>query len=159
MNLNAIILDLRPHLEAILRADIELRLALDPSLCDLPGEEASIEEAVIHLAVNARGTMPNGGGLTIETAIICRQTDGSKPLSHYILLRVTDTGPETRFAKDGVFEPLYADERDSTASGPELSAVYEIVKQAGGWISIYSQRGVGSSVEIFLPCDVDSKAV
>jgi signal transduction histidine kinase len=156
MDLNELILDLRGHLQAILRENIELKFALDPSLCELPKDDVSIKEAIIHLAVNARESMPNGGSLTIETAIICRQTQDLKVVSNYILLRVTDTGPDAPFAKEGVFEPLYADGTEATASGPELSAVYEIVKQAGGWISIYSQQGVGSSVEIFLPCDDDS---
>jgi signal transduction histidine kinase len=157
MDLNALILDLRTHLEAILRDNIELKFALDPGLDDLPAD-VSIEEAVIHLAVNAREAMPDGGRLTIETATIRRQTKGSRAVSNYVLLRVTDTGPGPGVGKEGVFEPLYSDEWDPGASGPELAAVYEIVKQAGGWISIYSQQGLGSSVEIFLPCDDGTKA-
>jgi signal transduction histidine kinase len=90
--------------------------------------------------------------------VVRRQADRAKAPASYVLLRVTDTGAGTPAAKEGVFEPLYANEWDLPASGPTLSAVYSIVKQAGGWISIYSQPGVGSSIEIFLPCDPNSTA-
>jgi signal transduction histidine kinase len=102
--------------------------------------------------------MPTGGTLTIETANIRRQAGGARPPVSYALLRITDTGRVPSAAKDGLFEPLYSEQWDNPGDSLELSAVYGIVKRAGGWISIHSQHGVGSSIEIFLPCAAGSKA-
>lgn len=158
MDLNELITNLQGHLHAILPHNIDLKLSLEPSLGDLTADRSSIEEALVHLAVHARHAMPTGGTLTIETANIRRQTAGARAPVSYALLRVTDTGRVPSAAKEGLFEPLYSEEWDISGDSLELSAVYGIVKRAGGWISIYSQPGVGSSIEIFLPCGASTKA-
>ena len=158
MDLNELITNLQGHLHAILPHNVDLKLNLEPSLGDLMADRSSIEEALVHLAVHARHAMPTGGTLTIETANIRRQTAAAKAPVSYALLRVTDTGKITSAAKDGLFEPLYSEEWDISDDSLELCAVYGIVKRAGGWISIYSQQGMGSSIEIFLPCSASTKA-
>jgi two-component system, cell cycle sensor histidine kinase and response regulator CckA len=154
IDLNGMILRLKRHLQAILPQDIELKIALEPTLGNVSADENSLEEALIHLVVNAREAMPEGGKLTLETASV-RQRPHGEPESAaqgYVLWRVTDTGVgmETS-AQRRMFEPFFTTKPGSPAAGLGLSAVYGIVKQAGGWISVYSEKGVGSSVEIFLP--------
>lgn len=158
MDLNELITNLQGHLHAILPHNVDVKLKLEPSLGDLVADRSSIEEALVHLAVHARVAMPTGGTLTIETANIRRQTGGARVPVSYALLRVTDNGRVPSAAKEGLFEPLYSEEWDIPGDSLELSAVYGIVKRAGGWISIYSQQGVGSSIEIFLPCSASTKA-
>ncbi len=155
IDLNSLILGLRRHLQAILPQNIELEIALEPSLENVIADEMSLQEALIHLVVNARDAMPEGGKLTIETARIQQrsQREPSGPSKSHVLLRVTDTGLcADAFTRSRMFEPFYATRSEAPAAGLGLSAVYGIVKQAGGWISVYAEKGVGSSVEVFLPC-------
>jgi len=158
MDLNELITNLQGRLLALLPRNVDLKLNLEPSLGDLMADRSSIEEALVHLAVHARRAMPTGGTLTIEAADIRRQTGGARAPVSYALLRVTDTGRAPSAAKEGLFEPLYSEEWHVAGESLELSVVCGIVKRAGGWISIYSQPGVGSSIEIFLPCAAGSKA-
>ncbi len=157
VDLNGLIVGLRRHLQAILPQNIELKIALAPALGNPIGDENAIEEALIHLVVNARDAMPEGGTLLIETASLHRGASGPEKSSRgYALLRVTDTGIGMDAAtQDHIFEPFYTTKLETSGAGLGLSAVYGIVKQAGGWISVYTEKGVGSSIEIFLPCDED----
>jgi signal transduction histidine kinase len=154
IDLNGLILGLKRHLQAILPQDIELRIALEPTLGSVSADENSLEEALIHLVVNARDAMPEGGRLTLETTSVRqkRHDDSEKAARDYVLLRVTDTGVGMdAFVQSRVFEPFFTTKPVTPAAGLGLSAVYGIVKQAGGWISVYTEKGAGSSIEIFLP--------
>jgi signal transduction histidine kinase len=155
MDLNTMIRGLRSHLTAILPQEVELQLSLEPVLDKVEGDEAALQEALIHLVVNARDAMPEGGTLTIETARVrqLRQGEPDSARRTYALLRVTDTGVGMDAAtQDCIFEPLYDGKLEAPAAGLGLSAVHGIVKQSGGWISVYSEKGTGTSFEIFLPC-------
>jgi two-component system, cell cycle sensor histidine kinase and response regulator CckA len=137
IDFNALILGLKRHLQAILPQDIELKIALEPTLSNISADEHSLEEALIHLVVNARDAMPEGGRLTLETASVQqgRHNEPENVPRGYALLRVTDTGIGMDASAD-----------------LGLSAVNAIVKQARGWISVYTEKGAGSRIEIFLPC-------
>jgi signal transduction histidine kinase len=155
MDLNTMIRGLRSHLTAILPQEVELQLSLEPVLDKVEADESALQEALIHLVVNARDAMPEGGTLTIETARVrqLRQGEPESARRTYALLRVTDTGVGMEAATANcIFEPLYDGKLEAPVAGLGLSAVHGIVKQSGGWISVYSEKGIGTSFEIFLPC-------
>ncbi|MFY9723926.1 MAG: response regulator [Bryobacteraceae bacterium] len=60
--------------------------------------------------------------------------------------------------QEHLFEPFYTTKPAGVGTGLGLSTVYRIVRLSGGWISVYSEKGVGTSVEIYLPCAEGEKA-
>ncbi len=117
---------------------------VDPSL---------LETALLNLALNGRDAMPDGGVLEIETHNVVLDNEGADhPAGSYVRLSVTDTGsgmpPDVR---DRVFEPFFTTKEIGKGTGLGLSMVYGFVRQSGGYITIDSTVGVGTTVALYLP--------
>jgi PAS domain S-box-containing protein len=119
-----------------------------------PGQ---IEQILANLAMNARDAQPDGGRFVLETSEV--EIHGGEPgrppdlpPGPYVMLAVSDSGvgmsAETR---SRLFEPFFTTKARGSGSGLGLSIVYGIVKQHGGYISVYSQPGAGTIFEIYFP--------
>ena len=151
-------------LKGMIGEDIEvsLRFAKDPWLVKVdPGH---FEQVLMNLAVNARDAMPRGGTLTIETRNV--ELDATYAEAHgvrlesgeYAMLAVSDTGVGIPHElQERIFEPFFTTKEKSKGTGLGLSTCYGIVKQAGGFIWVYSERGLGSTFKIYVPRTQDAR--
>ena len=127
-------------------------------------DTAELEAALLNLAINARDAMPDGGKLTIETTNVhldedyVRTLDGVKA-GQYVLISVTDSGEGmTPEVMEHAFEPFFTTKKEGQGTGLGLSQVYGFVRQSGGHLKIYSEKGHGSTVKIYLPRRVPDDA-
>jgi len=135
--------------------EVETTLARDLWNAEIDG--AQLESALVNLALNARDAMPGGGRLLIETsntsldaAYTARNPDAAT--GDFVMLTVTDTG--TGMAPHVVaraFEPFFTTKEVGKGTGLGLSMVYGFIKQSNGHVSLYSEPGRGTTVELFLP--------
>ena len=107
----------------------------------------------MNLSLNARDAMPSGGTLTIVTknATRCRSA-ARRHSGPHVLMTIRDTGTGMDAGtKEHLFEPFFTTKPVGKGTGLGLSTVYGIVKQLGGFISVESEVGKGTTFRIFLP--------
>ncbi|HVW86575.1 MAG TPA: PAS domain S-box protein [Bryobacteraceae bacterium] len=155
VHLNTMIQASAAILRPLLGEHIELTTSLAPELPLVSLDPGQVEQVFLNLAVNARDAMPDGGALSISTAVLEHVPEFRHPdLSpgRYVALTVRDTGcgmdAET-LAR--IFEPFFTTKEIGRGTGLGLSTVYGIVKQSGGSIWATSEPENGTEFEILFP--------
>jgi nitrogen-specific signal transduction histidine kinase/CheY-like chemotaxis protein len=157
INLNELVRQIERWLLRLLGEHVHLSTTLDPGLACVRADGGQMNQVLINLALNARDAMPQGGWLHVQTANV----ELTEPLTglangpgpgRYVQLTVSDNGSgmseETRRQ---LFEPFFTTKAHGAGTGLGLATVYGIVQQSGGWITVESQPGEGSTFSIYLP--------
>ena len=159
LELNEVISDLKKMLPRLLGEDVEVAVDLRATHGRICVDRGQLEQIVMNLAVNARDAMPDGGRLNISTFDLDLNADGQKngrskmPVGSYAVLCVGDTGTGmTGEVQSHLFEPFFTTKEMGKGTGLGLATVYGIVKQSGGYISVASEAGKGSTFSIYFPC-------
>jgi len=135
---------------------IELGVAAADHLWMTQVDQNQLENALLNLCINARDAMPEGGGLSVETAnfVVDERMghEGDMAAGEYVCLSVSDTGtgmtPEVR---SRAFDPFFTTKPLGSGTGLGLSMIYGFAKQSGGHARIYSEFGRGSMVCLYFP--------
>jgi signal transduction histidine kinase/ActR/RegA family two-component response regulator len=159
LSLTAAVEDLAHLLQQSVGATCTLRLDLPDQVAMVRADRTQLDQVVINLVLNARDATPPGGTVSLSVAEV--ELDGSYRDRHadvafrpgtYVLLAVTDTGRGMdRETMDRAFEPFYTTKPVGQGTGLGLSTVYGIIKQAGGYVWLYSEPGHGTTVKVYLP--------
>jgi signal transduction histidine kinase len=135
---------------------IDIETVLAPSSGIALVDAATLEAAILNIALNARDAMPHGGRLRISTlrASVTEPPAASDDLAvgSYAVIALEDNGcgmPPDVAAR--VFEPFFTTKGGAGGTGLGLSMVYGFARQSGGVVTVESQQDRGTIVRIFLP--------
>ncbi len=156
LDLNDVIRDSRSILQRLAGKRIELVLDLAPSLPAVLADPGQVHQVLVNLTINAHDAMPGGGRLTITstTVEIGEERAATMPdvePGTYVMLDVADTGagiPES--IRMHLFQPFFTT-KEGRGTGLGLASVYGIVRQSGGYVSLDSESGKGTTFHILLP--------
>ncbi len=148
VDLNQAISNLLQMMESTLGENIRLKIEKAPDLWPIIADPGVVDQIIMNLVVNAKDAMPNGGTLFISTKN--EILDGKDGHKEFVKLSVTDTGHGmSQEILDHIFDPFFTTKDIGKGTGLGLSVVYGIVKQHGGFIDVKSQKGKGTTFNVF----------
>jgi CheY-like chemotaxis protein len=113
-----------------------------------------LELALLNLAINARDAMPGGGTLTLtvtDDVVEAGNPLGLKP-GGYVRLVASDTGTGMdRATLARATEPFFSTKGVGKGTGLGLSMVHGLAAQSGGTLTLASEPGAGTAVDLWLP--------
>ena len=128
------------------RTGIEVQRLYDATLPPVLVDRDQLTQVLLNLLGNAVDAMPDGGTLTLETALVRDEQGAAAAVS------VTDTGtgiPEEQLER--IFEPFFTTKPEGRGTGLGLSVSQGIVRRHGGVLEVRSKPGQGTTMQIRLP--------
>jgi PAS domain S-box-containing protein len=119
-------------------------------------DQGQIEQVLLNIYVNAWQAMPGGGNLYLETRNIIADENFAQRYSvkpgKYVKISITDTGSGIdEKIKERIFEPFFTTKEMGRGTGLGLASAYGIIRNHGGIITVYSEKGHGTTFGIYLP--------
>jgi PAS domain S-box-containing protein len=157
VSLNQLVRDNAGIFAKLLGPGKSIALQLDATSDHVLVDHAQLQQVLLNLTLNARDALAPGGRVTISTAnrVIDPRFNsrlGDTPPGRYLQLCVQDNGrgmdEETQAH---LFEPFFTTKDHGKGTGLGLALVYGVIQQSGGYISVRSAPGLGSTFEILLP--------
>ena len=138
------------------KKEIQIREKYEKELWTVEVDRGQIQQVFLNLYVNAWQAMPGGGELYIQTENVTLDEQFIKPFEvppgRYVKILVADTGRGMdESTQEKIFDPFFSTKDTSQGSGLGLASAYGIIKNHGGFINVYSQKGKGTSFNIYLP--------
>ena len=138
------------------RKEIAIRSTLPDDLWMVDADGGQIEQMLLNLYVNAWQAMPGGGTLSLTTENVILDRKFVRPYAaragKYARASISDTGEGMdEKTKERIFEPFFTTRKAAKGTGLGLASVYNIVKEHGGIIIVTSEKGRGTSFDVYLP--------
>jgi signal transduction histidine kinase/GAF domain-containing protein/ActR/RegA family two-component response regulator len=157
VDMNRTVAEVVSFLSRSVDRNISLEVHTEPLLPGVEADAGQIRQVLLNLAVNAKDALPQGGRIIFETRVahldheFVRSCPDLKP-GDYVEIVVADTGiGMPADVVDRAFEPFFTTKPAGEGTGLGLSAVYGIVKNHRGHVTLSSTQGLGTTVRIYLP--------
>jgi PAS domain S-box-containing protein len=157
LDVGAVVREVEPTLPDLVGDEVHIATRVDPELWNIRADPTQIKQMLVHLAIHAGESMPDGGRLTIEVGNAELDEDYARehsPLTagQYVQLAVSDTGNALdEPAEESVSDPSLADSGSGEGVGRGLATVHGIVKETGGTVWTEGDPAGGSTVTVYLP--------
>jgi len=156
VDMDATIGALRDMLTRVVREDTVLTIELRGGVAPVMVDPYDLEQVVFNLVINARDALTSGGTIhvSVDRATIDGDTtpaDAPAP-GEYVRLCVRDNGiGMSADVQAHLFEPFFTTKAVGEGTGMGLAFVHGIARHAGGFVTIDSAPGQGTTVSVFLP--------
>jgi two-component system NtrC family sensor kinase len=156
-DLARVVAKLSSMMRRVLPENITIRIDAEEAVHAVRADAGAVEQMLLNLATNARDAMPDGGKLQIDVGEreVQEVTLASHPWitpGRYVCIRVRDSGigmdEETR---SRIFEPFFTTKAPGVGTGLGMAMVYGLTKQHGGFVTVLTALGRGTTIELYFP--------
>lgn len=153
----AVVQDVLKLIRSSIPTNIEIKQSLNTESYVL-ADATNIHQVLMNLCTNAAGAMRQSGG--VISVILQETTLSQQDLTHhndvipgdFLKITVEDTGVGmSKDVKLRAFDPFFTTKDLGEGTGMGLSIVHGIVAELGGFVSLYSEPGKGTAVQVFIP--------
>ena len=157
LDLNDAVSNLLAMLRRLTGENIDITWTPESNLWPVMTDPSQLANVLTSLCLNARDSIADVGTIALATgngtldAAYCDMHAEAAP-GDYVRLTVRDTGCGMDTATVAhLFEPFFTTKGVGKGTGLGLAAVYGIARQNGGFITVASVVGQGSTFELYLP--------
>ncbi len=139
-------------LETLSNSSINPNFDIKPNLWPIKGDKEQISQVVKQLVLNAAEAMEQKGNIYIraENIEIGEDSISEFKKGRYVKVSIRDEGEGISLEEQKkIFIPFYTTKSKRVGLG--LSLCYAVIKRHGGWISVFSEKGKGSTFTFYLP--------
>ncbi|MFI5357837.1 MAG: PAS domain-containing protein, partial [Opitutales bacterium] len=164
VNLGTLINEISHIVRETFPRSITVKCDVPSDLWHIKADATQLYQVLLNFCVNSRDAMPAGGGLTLAAENILRPEEHpsfpeAARSGRHVLLTVSDTGlgipPEI---VDRIFDPFFTTKDPDKGTGLGLSTALGIIRSHGGFISVQSEVGQGTTFSVFLPAEAETAA-
>lgn len=153
VDVNEVIHDMNDLLMRTLGGVVRIERNLSDALWPAMVDPDQLELAILNLCINARDAMAEGGQILLSTrnANVAEGEIADLPGGDYVVIAVRDEGagiPPDILSR--VIEPFFTTKEVGKGTGLGLPMVYGLAQQSGGTVTIESNVGRGTVVELYL---------
>jgi two-component system cell cycle sensor histidine kinase/response regulator CckA len=139
-------------------SNVRCEFSLPADLWPVEVDAGQIRQALNNIVINACEAMPQGGTILIRCCNIIIGRKNVLPLAEgrYAQISVRDEG--TGIPKEflpRVFDPYFTTKQKGSGLG--LATAYSIIKRHGGYLSVESKMGAGSTFHLYLPAAAEKQ--
>jgi PAS domain S-box-containing protein len=145
--------------------NIITEMSSEPGLWQVMADPTQLHQVLLNLYVNSRDAMPDGGKITVKLGnqvldeIYAHHNPDSKP-GCYVVVSVTDNGQGIPTAiHNRIFDPFFTTKEIGKGTGLGLSTSVGIVKGYGGFVTVYSEVGRGTTFNLYFPALLDESRI
>ena len=157
LNLNELIKQSVHFLKNTLGPEYEFQLSLDSGISIINADPTQVQQILMNLCINSKDAMPGGGRIEIRTFM--DEVDNSTNAKYmsakpgtYVTMQITDNGSGmVKEVLEHIFEPFYTTKEVGRGTGLGMSIIYGIMKSHKGFINVYSEKGIGTTMKLYFP--------
>ncbi len=164
-----------PMLQRLLSSRYELQVQQEGTASVVVVDQDAVEQVILNLVTNARDAAPEGGLIVLRLRGPVTDLDdappGAPPLIRYgadeadlpgpfVILEVADRGSGiTDAVRERLFEPFHTTKPVGLGTGLGLSMVLGLVRQQGGFVTLRTRPGHGSTFGLVFPASTGVPAI